>query len=149
MYLMEYRNRQLLLAGRAEPFMVPSNVFIIGTMNTADRSIALVDHALRRRFSFVYLAPDYEILRRRLESDGLPSGLPEVLASINKEIGDRNYEIGISFFMSDGATLKASLESIWKGEIESYLEEFFFDKPEKVDAFRWASIIQTGLQGWA
>jgi hypothetical protein len=149
MYLLEYRDDEVLLAGREAPFKVPSNVFLIGTMNTADRSIALVDHALRRRFSFIYLAPDYEILRKRLERDGLPAGLAETLRAINQEIGDRNYELGISFFMKDGAKLKASLEGIWKGEIESYLEEYFYDKPERAEAFRWDAMLQTGLKAWA
>ena len=63
MYLLEYRDKEIRLAGEDNPFSIPENVYILGTMNTADRSIALVDHALRRRFSFVHLAPDYDVLR--------------------------------------------------------------------------------------
>ena len=76
-------------------------MYLIGTMNTADRSIALVDHALRRRFAFIHLPPDYEVLKARLEEDGLPSeSLLSTLERINREIDDRNYELGISFFMN-------------------------------------------------
>lgn len=60
MYLLEYRDKTIPLAAGGERFQIPENVYIIGTMNTADRSIALVDHALRRRFQFIRLRPEYK-----------------------------------------------------------------------------------------
>jgi len=150
MYLLEYRDKKIPLSIGGEEFQIPKNVFIIGTMNTADRSIALVDHALRRRFSFIYLGPAYDVLEQRLKRDGLSAdGLITVLRAINREIDDRNFEIGISFFMNDGKRLRSSMEDIWKGEIEPYLEEYFYDKPQRVDAFRWASLIATELRDWS
>jgi 5-methylcytosine-specific restriction protein B len=62
MYLLEYRDRSVPLAAGGEPFAIPANVCILGTMNTADRSIALVDHALRRRFAFIPLPPNPKAL---------------------------------------------------------------------------------------
>lgn len=149
MYLLEYRDRAIPLSISGEEFRVPRNVHIIGTMNTADRSIAIVDHALRRRFSFIHLAPAYDVLEQRLKHDGLPTdGLVSVLRAINREINDRNYEVGISFFMKDDRNLKSVLEVIWKGEIEPYLEEYFYDDLGKVDNFRWDALINTTLRDW-
>ena len=150
MYLLEYRDQQIPLSAGGEPFKIPENVYIIGTMNTADRSIALVDHALRRRFSFIRLKPDYDVLKAHLESKGYsPDGLISVLKEINKAIDDPNYEIGISFFMRNDDQLKEHLPDIWAGEIEPYLEEFFYDQPGKVRPFRWATLIEIKINEWA
>ncbi len=140
MYLLEYRDRDVPLAGGGE-FRIPSNVRIIGTMNTADRSIALVDHALRRRFAFIALRPRMELLRRFHDRAGAgfdPSGLIAVLERLNGEIGDPNYAVGVTFFLREG--LQEQLEDIWRMEIEPYLEEYFFDQQSKVDAFRWEKV---------
>jgi 5-methylcytosine-specific restriction protein B len=138
MYLLEYRNKTIPLAGGGS-FEIPKNVFIIGTMNTADRSIALVDHALRRRFSFLQLQPKFDILRKFHESNGFDcEGLIQMLSQVNRQIGDKHYEIGISFFMIKA--LDTELEDIWTMEIEPYLEEYFADQPEKIRDFRWDAI---------
>jgi 5-methylcytosine-specific restriction enzyme B len=150
MYLLEYRDKAIPLAGEDRPFRIPQNVFLIGTMNTADRSIALVDHALRRRFSFIHLGPDYEVLRSQLERSELPADpLVEVLQAINAAIDDRNYEVGISFFLKDGENLRQTLHDVWEGEIEPYLEEFFYDQPGKVEPFRWKMLAAGKLVEWA
>ena len=150
MYLLEYRDKAIPLAVGGEKFNIPANVYLIGTMNTADRSIALVDHALRRRFAFIHLPPDYEVLKARLEEDGLPSeSLILTLERINREIDDRNYELGISFFMNEGKNLRTMLPDIWTSEIEPYLEEYFYDRPDKVEAFRWLDLSAGTLKDWA
>jgi site-specific recombinase XerD len=149
MYLLEYREKAIPLAGESRPFHIPENVFLIGTMNTADRSIALVDHALRRRFSFIHLGPDYAVLQTQLERNGLPAEpLVETLRAMNAVIDDRNYEVGISFFLKDGESLRQTLHDIWEGEIEPYLEEFFYDQPGKLDPFRWKTLITGRLATW-
>jgi 5-methylcytosine-specific restriction protein B len=137
MYLLEYREKSVRLAAGGE-FKIPNNIRIIGTMNTADRSIALVDHALRRRFAFIALYPNYDILRKFHEREltGFNvEGLISVLESLNQQIGDRHYSIGPSYFLR--TDLASQIEDIWRMEIESYLDEFFFDQPDKVQQFLW------------
>jgi MoxR-like ATPase len=149
MYLLEYREEKVPLSAGGS-FAVPSNVLVIGTMNTADRSIALVDHALRRRFTFVHLGPEYEVLRRHLNKHGLPaSSLVTALKLVNEAIRDPNYLVGVSFFMKDGATLKSTLPDVWHGEIEPYLEEYFFDQPERVGPLRLEALYKEQLKEWA
>ncbi len=140
MYLLEYRDDEVPLAGGGV-FRIPNNVRVIGTMNTADRSIALVDHALRRRFAFLALYPNYDVLRRYHQQTGFPvEGLIQLLRQLNSQIGDFHYEVGVSFFLRED--LAEQIEDIWRMEIEPYLEEYFFDQPDKVKRFRWDQIGQ-------
>jgi 5-methylcytosine-specific restriction protein B len=148
MYLLEYRDKEIPLAAGGT-FKIPENVYLIGTMNTADRSIALVDHALRRRFSFIRLQPEYIVLANYLKQNNLPAAsLISVLQQINRAINDQNYEVGISFFMSDQAQLKQWLPEIWKTEIEPYLEEYFYDQKSIVESFRWNKLAENNLKEW-
>ncbi|MBE9234231.1 AAA family ATPase [Cuspidothrix issatschenkoi LEGE 03284] len=138
MYLLEYRDQEIPLAA-GNKFRIPQNVRIIGTMNTADRSIAQIDHALRRRFAFIELRPNYDVLIKYHENtDFAVMELINVLKQLNNAIDDKNYEIGISFFLT--RNLREDIEDIWKMEIEPYLEEYFFNNLEKVDDFRWDTI---------
>jgi MoxR-like ATPase len=149
MYLLEYRDKAIPLAGENKPFSIPENVYIIGTMNTADRSIALVDHALRRRFSFIHVAPDYDVLRIQLEKHNLNAdSLIKALRAVNTAIDDPNYEVGISFFLKDGAALASTLKDVWEGEIEPYLEEYFYDQPPKLEPLRWKKLSTGDLAPW-
>ena len=150
MYLLEYREKSIPLASEGTRFQIPGNVYIIGTMNTADRSIALVDHAFRRRFSFIRLNPDFELLRKRLSEWSLPAdSLVRVLTKMNGTIKDPNYFVGISFFLKDGPRLGETLQDVWESEIEPYLEEYFFDQQAKVEPFRWNNLAKDELREWA
>ena len=141
MYLLEYRDEELALAGGGR-FKIPENVHIIGTMNTADRSIALVDYALRRRFAFLKLSPDYDVLSRFHNDNSFEiDGLVTTLKKLNAQINDPHYEIGISFFMVNN--LDDEIEDIWTMEIEPYLEEYFFDDPGKSKQFCWENVKDT------
>jgi 5-methylcytosine-specific restriction endonuclease McrBC GTP-binding regulatory subunit McrB len=107
-------------------------------MNTADRSIALVDHALRRRFAFIELRPDYDILRQwhnQKQTNFEIDILIEALNKINQEIGDHHYHIGISFFLDE--KIEENIADIWELEIVPYLEEMFYGSPDKLDEFTW------------
>jgi hypothetical protein len=140
MYLLEYRDAEIPLAGGGT-LAIPKNVRILGTMNTADRSIALVDHALRRRFAFLKLEPKYEVLENYHQDAPAAAFIPalrQTLTDINHAIGDPNYALGISFFLHKD--LEIHIETIWQTEIEPYLEEQFFDQLDKVDTFRWDNI---------
>ncbi len=140
MYLLEYRDQKVPLAGGGT-LRIPENVRVIGTMNTADRSIALVDHALRRRFAFLALYPNYDVLRdfHRRENTSYPvEKLIQVLTRLNSAIHDRHYHVGITFFLRKA--LAAEIADIWRMEIEPYLDEYFFDQPDKADAFRWERV---------
>jgi len=108
-------------------------------MNTADRSIALVDFALRRRFAFFEVGPDYDLLLRFHEARKVDcSALCNLLREVNGRIGDPHYQLGVTFFLRED--LSAQFQSIWQAEIEPYLEEYFFDQPGAVDAFRWSEV---------
>jgi hypothetical protein len=136
MYLLEYRDQHVPLAS-GTLFSIPPNVRIIGTMNTADRSIALVDHALRRRFAFIPLRPDYAVLRRYHKDSPLAGSLIKVLTEINSAI-EPHYQIGISFFLVPD--LAQHLPDVWRMEIEPYLEEYFFDREDKWKQASWEQI---------
>jgi len=122
-----------------EKFGVPSNLYIIGTMNTADRSIALMDTALRRRFEFVEMMPQPELLKDIKiikNGDDTDIKLNEMLKTINDRIEylyDRDHTIGHAYFMSlkDGADIE-ELASIFKNKILPLLQEYFYDDWEKI-----------------
>jgi 5-methylcytosine-specific restriction protein B len=85
------------------------------------------------------LSPKYEVLERYHQDTGFPvEGLVETLKRLNNQIADRHYHVGITFFLREN--LKDQIADIWRMEIEPYLEEFFFDQPDKVDQFRWEKV---------
>jgi 5-methylcytosine-specific restriction protein B len=138
MYLLEYREQAIQLAGGTW-FEIPGNVRLIGTMNTADRSIALVDHALRRRFAFIQLSPNYHLLARFHDDSEFPMvRLIDELKAVNRLIDDPHYEIGVAFFLR--RDLSEQFGSIWQTEIEPYLEEYFFSQPDRITPFRWQQV---------
>ena len=114
------------------PFGVPSNVYIIGTMNTADRSVEALDTALRRRFSFVEMPPQYEGLSQlEVEIEGFT--LKRILQTINNRIEvllNKDNLIGHSYFLSvkDAGDLKA----VFQNKIMPLLQEYFFGDYGKI-----------------
>ena len=143
-FLLEYRDEGIRLQYQREDeadFSLPSNLYIIGTMNTADRSIALVDLALRRRFYFVEFHPDVEpvkgVLRRWLEAKDMSnmSWIADVVEKANEMLSDdRHAAIGPSYFMRDGLDENA-VERIWKHSVLPYIEERLFGGEEVSQEF--------------
>lgn len=114
-------------------FGVPKNLYIIGTMNTADRSIALLDTALRRRFEFVEMMPDCE--HKEISTDCESVNLQRLLKSINDRIEfllDREHTIGHSFFI--GVDSMEALREVFGLKIIPLLQEYFYDDYAKIDA---------------
>lgn len=127
---------QLTLPYSGESFGVPRNLYIVGTMNTADRSIALLDTALRRRFEFVEMMPDSEYLKdKKISDSGNTIELDRLLESMNNRIEfllDREHTIGHSYFM-DVESIE-DLCKVFKNKIIPLLQEYFYDDYAKIIA---------------
>ncbi|MCX7827218.1 MAG: AAA family ATPase [Verrucomicrobiae bacterium] len=120
---------KVMLPYSGEGFGVPPNVLIIGTMNTADRSIALLDAALRRRFTFVELMPDAKLVPEEFE--GVP--LRKVFEKLNERLEallDRDHQIGHSYFM--GLKDLNDLRFAWERKIVPLLQEYFYGDGERL-----------------
>lgn len=122
-------------------FGVPSNLYIIGTMNTSDRSIASIDIALRRRFKFVEMMPKPEKLvdenNQPLIVDSININLQELLQILNERISyllDRDHQIGHSYFMNWKNYDLATLKDVWFDEIMPLLNEYFYSDWDKLQA---------------
>jgi 5-methylcytosine-specific restriction endonuclease McrBC GTP-binding regulatory subunit McrB len=114
-----------------EEFGVPPNLLILGTMNTADRSIALLDVALRRRFTFVELMPQPELLGDSSKTTGVP--LDKLLTALNRKLEgylDRDHQIGHSYLM--GLESVGDLHFAWQHKIVPLLQEYFYGDGEKL-----------------
>ena len=139
-------------------FFVPENVYLLGMMNTADRSLSIVDYALRRRFSFALLEPMFASSKFRefLINAGVPDGIVtmivERMTALNQAISEdrtnlgAGYRIGHSFFVPpEGFEYDAGwYRRVIETEIFPLLEEYWFDDPDKAEHWR-----QQLLQGAA
>ncbi|GAA3120025.1 AAA family ATPase [Planomonospora alba] len=155
-FLLEYRDDTISLLYSAESdFMLPPNVFVIGTMNTTDRSIALVDAAMRRRFRFVELHPARppvkgllgRWLADRREKDELAVhnlDAPEVLDELNSRIEDHDLAIGPSYLMKPVIYRREDgLQTVWETSILPLLAEYHYGSPPAVfDRYRLKTLRQ-------
>lgn len=151
----DYRGTKATLAYNDMPFTVPENLYIIGMMNTADRSLAMIDYALRRRFSFFEIEPGFESkgfsdYQRTLENDTFDELIKKVI-ELNEEISrdkslGKGFCIGHSYFC--GRTKKTCtdewMQSVVDYDILPMLQEYWFDDDSKVQ--RWDNILHGVFQ---
>lgn len=151
----DYRGTKATLAYNGMPFTVPENLYIIGMMNTADRSLAMIDYALRRRFSFFEIEPGFESkgfsdYQQTLENDTFDELIKKVI-ELNEEISrdkslGKGFCIGHSYFC--GRTKKTCtdewMQSVVDYDILPMLQEYWFDDDSKVQ--RWDNILHGVFQ---
>ena len=155
LFLLEYRAESVQTLYRPEePFALPENLWFIGTMNTADRSIALVDAALRRRFHFVPFFPDREpmagLLGRWLERQDEPAWVGHLVDAVNDELKTElegsHLLLGPSHFMKEYGDSPdeqhEQLRRIWKYNIEPFIEDQFFGAPDRIEHFRFNAVMK-------
>jgi 5-methylcytosine-specific restriction protein B len=139
-FLLEYREESIgLQYSPDDKFSLPRNLYLIGTMNTADRSIALVDTAMRRRFAFVEMHPREEpvrgLLRRWLAEHRYGDQPARLLDALNERLADREYAIGPSYLMKHPVhTRTDGLERVWRTEIMPLLEELHYGEGVDLEA---------------
>ena len=139
MYLFEYRGHPIDLA-YSRGFQLPPDLWFIGTMNTADRSIRSIDIALRRRFDIFECPPDPDVLTRFYES-GPPNEVADLIEGFEKlnraltTTLDRHHTIGHAFFMNNDGMTRNRLLKVWRHKIGPLIEEYLFDQPDVAATF--------------
>jgi 5-methylcytosine-specific restriction protein B len=140
-----------------KPFTMPKNLYLIGTMNTSDRSIALLDTALRRRFAFIEINPDVSIVERAHPTIGGNVSPSRLLQELNNRITekiDRDHRIGHSYFLGDDLVTKYDLFNVWYYKVLPLLMEYFYNDVKQVSEIvgkeffdtKTGEIIQFGLK---
>lgn len=144
-----YRGKPVMLSSNGESFTVPKNLYVIGMMNTADRSLAMIDYALRRRFSFIELEPGFETEGFKAYQKGLGNEILDKLVAVVERLNEdikndsslgKGFCIGHSYFC--GLKNPKDCTVSWMREVVEYdilpmLEEYWFDSPAQVA--KWES----------
>lgn len=147
------RGNDIQLLYSSDKFSVPKNVYIIGMMNTADRSLAMIDYALRRRFAFYEMKPAFESEGFRKYQYGLENDkfnkLIDCVISLNQKIADddslgEGFCIGHSYFCDIKEIKENALTDIVEFEIIPLLKEYWFDEPSKVK--EWSGRLRSAVK---
>jgi 5-methylcytosine-specific restriction enzyme B len=145
-FLLEYRDESISLQySPKEEFTLPENMFLIGTMNTADRSIARIDTAMRRRFAFIELDPRIPpvqgLLARWLEDNDLPDEPARLLDLLNARLGDADLAIGPSYLMKKAIYDRPDgIDRVWQYEIMPLLEDLFYGQSDLAERYGLGSL---------
>ena len=138
----EYRDENISLQYSDKPLSVPSNLIFLGTMNSTDKSVGRMDAAIRRRFDFIHVEPNYEVLERFYENKelhvpNLIDGLEVLNELIEKDLG-KHCLIGHTFFMktNESPFTYRDIEKIWERKIYPLLEEYFLDDITKLEIYK-------------
>lgn len=144
----DYRGTKATLAYSGKSFSVPKNMYIIGMMNTADRSLAMIDYALRRRFSFFEMEPGFnsegfKVYQAGLQNDTF-NALIEQIIDLNREIKaddslGEGFRIGHSYFCGQTECTEEWMKSVVYYDIIPMLQEYWFDDKQKVQ--RWENLL--------
>jgi 5-methylcytosine-specific restriction protein B len=147
LYSLEYRNTAIPLPYSKKKLIVPDNIYIIGTMNTTDRSLSQIDFALRRRFQFIpFATKETEHVLERFLDQHVPDmqWVSQLVSYVNKVIDSPEHSIGHSYFMFSELD-EASLRRIWKFQILPYLEEVFVTQPHKLKELELKVLLQESV----
>ncbi len=154
LYLLEYREQSVCLPCSRRDFRLPANLYLLATMNAADRSVALIDQALRRRFSFLDMPPDAAVLARWLHMHTPVAGaafaervlklFERLNARLRADWGPQG-QIGHSYFMAPDLD-EARLRIIWQHDVRPLLEEHFAGQPARLAAYEIDKILEDGSQ---
>jgi 5-methylcytosine-specific restriction enzyme B len=145
-FLLEYRDQSISLQYSPDKeFVLPENLFLIGTMNTADRSIARIDTAMRRRFVFVELDPRIPpvqgLLGRWLHAHDLPDDAALLLDELNRRIEDADAAIGPSYLMDERIYEREDgLDRVWQYQIMPLLEDLFYGQRNLAELYALPSL---------
>jgi hypothetical protein len=143
LYLLEYREQTVSLPYSRRAFQLPANLYLIGTMNAADRSVALIDQALRRRFSFLEMPPDSAVLAAWLQAHPPRAGadfaqtvvrlFERLNGRLREDLGGQQ-QVGHSYFMVPELD-EARLAVLWQHHVLPLLEEYFAAQPGRVAGY--------------
>ncbi|MGB1016383.1 MAG: McrB family protein, partial [Nannocystaceae bacterium] len=148
---LERRGSPVRLSQSREQLVIPLNLVVLGTMNTADQSIAVLDMALRRRFHFFRVEPDPERLKTWLQREA-PKMVPvaKILRELNAKLSERGVArdrwVGHSHFMRPGLD-EERLSLIWRGSILPLMEELFHGQEKVIEAFEYSTFAEPRLTG--
>ena len=151
LFLLEYRDKSMAVMHRSDgSFKLPKNLWFIGTMNTADRSIALIDAAMRRRFHFVPFfaerGPTENLLRKwTQERAPAQAWVVDLVSAVNselkEELGGDHLQLGPSHFMKEDLN-DVGFKRVWQYNIEPFIEDQLFGKPDKIERFRLKAVLE-------